>query len=369
MTCPETETFPIFTWMKTRFQNSTGTSSGNNRLSFMRNAGTTAIVKETNYYPFGLTHKGYNNLTTSLGSAGAKKYQYNGKELQEDYGLDWYDYGARFYDAGLGRWTSIDPLAENSISMTPYHFVTNNPLIFVDPNGMDWFYYKAKGDKDAQFHWHDGNTYNHTYSYKNEDGKEVTKTITLQGNSAAVYFQGYWDESLGKDGTLSGKGAIAAKVTVYGPNGKNDIKTYRGLTITSDKSKYPMLANGEYKAFYQDMPTSIYGSNGSISALTYRLQMPNGSAKLSPNGLWKGYGFNVHYLQNGGNYILGGFIHRTNWNGFAKYSSHGCLLIDGRQYKQFEKQLGKASNIKIVVYRTLSPMGYKSYLDAKTRIQ
>jgi hypothetical protein len=63
--------------VKTRFQNSTRPFPGNNRLSFMRNAGTVAIVKETNYYPFGLTHQGYNNLTTSLGSAGAKKYMYH----------------------------------------------------------------------------------------------------------------------------------------------------------------------------------------------------------------------------------------------------------------------------------------------------
>ncbi len=109
---------------------------GNNRLSFMRNAGTVAIVKETNYYPFGLTQKGYNNLTTSLGSAGAKKYQYNGKELQDDYGLDWYDYGARFYDAGLGRWFVEDPKAELGRRWTPYNYALNNPVRFIDPDGM-----------------------------------------------------------------------------------------------------------------------------------------------------------------------------------------------------------------------------------------
>ncbi len=110
---------------------------GNNRLSFMRNAGTVAIVKKINYYPFGLTQKGYNNLTTSLGSAGAKKYQYNGKELQDDYGLDWYDYGARFYDAGLGRWHILDKLSghPNQISKSPYQYAWNNPIKLNDPDG------------------------------------------------------------------------------------------------------------------------------------------------------------------------------------------------------------------------------------------
>jgi RHS repeat-associated protein len=116
----------------------------------MRNAGTTAIVKETNYYPFGLTQKGYNNLTTSLGSAGAKKYQYNGKELQEDFGLDWYDYGARFYDAGLGRWHVIDPLAEKYPNVSPYAYCANNPVLFIDPNGQEiWIYYN---DADGNQH-------------------------------------------------------------------------------------------------------------------------------------------------------------------------------------------------------------------------
>ncbi len=109
---------------------------GNNRLSFMRNAGTVAIVKETNYYPFGLTQKGYNNLTTSLGSAGAKKYQYNGKELQDDYGLDLYDYGARFYDPAIARWTTIDPKAELDRRWNPYNYALDNPIQFIDPDGM-----------------------------------------------------------------------------------------------------------------------------------------------------------------------------------------------------------------------------------------
>jgi RHS repeat-associated protein len=99
---------------------------------------TDTDIRQTNYYPFGLTHRGYNNLTTSLGSAGAKKYQYNGKELQEDFGLDWYDYGARFYDAGLGRWFVADPLVEdNHFEWTPYSYVYNNPISLTDFFGLD----------------------------------------------------------------------------------------------------------------------------------------------------------------------------------------------------------------------------------------
>jgi len=63
---------------------------------------------------------------------------YNGKELQTELGIDFYEYGARNYDAQLGRWHSIDPLAEDYFWLSPYDFVGGNPVIRIDPNGMGW---------------------------------------------------------------------------------------------------------------------------------------------------------------------------------------------------------------------------------------
>ncbi|MCX8532073.1 RHS repeat-associated core domain-containing protein [Chryseobacterium luquanense] len=85
------------------------------------------VVEVNNYYPFGLMH---NYAGTTLNNY---QYKYNGKELQE---TGMYDYGARMYMPDIGRWGVIDPLAEKYRRWTPYNYVMNNPIRFIDPDGM-----------------------------------------------------------------------------------------------------------------------------------------------------------------------------------------------------------------------------------------
>ena len=98
---------------------------GNNR-AVVNSSGT---VQETNhYYPFG-------GLFATNGSV--QDYKYNGKELDTKKGLNWYDYGARHYDAALGRWHVVDPMAEKYYSLGFYIYCANNPIKYIDPQGTD----------------------------------------------------------------------------------------------------------------------------------------------------------------------------------------------------------------------------------------
>ncbi len=107
---------------------------GNTRATFDVPSGTTArLVQSTHYYPFGLE---INSLAYNLSPGAPNDYKYNGKELQTDFGLGWYDYGARMYDATLGRWHSVDPLAEAYEILSPYAYVANSPISSYDPDGQ-----------------------------------------------------------------------------------------------------------------------------------------------------------------------------------------------------------------------------------------
>ncbi|MGE8534660.1 MAG: RHS repeat-associated core domain-containing protein, partial [Chryseobacterium sp.] len=106
---------------------------GNVRVSYRSNgSGGTEIIDANNYYPFGLKYQESPIVPAPFGGV-PYNYKYNGKELQES-GM--YDYGARMYMPDLGRWGVVDPLAETSRRWSPYTYAYNNPMRFVDPDGM-----------------------------------------------------------------------------------------------------------------------------------------------------------------------------------------------------------------------------------------
>ncbi len=110
---------------------------GNVRVVYGNDGLTNGIRQVNAYYPFGMQ---INNLSADDGlSKNMNEYKYKGKMFQDELGLNWLDYGARFYDPVIGRWHSMDPLAEVSRKWTPYNYCMDNPLIFIDPDGL-WPY-------------------------------------------------------------------------------------------------------------------------------------------------------------------------------------------------------------------------------------
>ena len=91
------------------------------------------VTQENSYYAFGMNMEFGAWENTQSVTDNLK--QYNGKELNTDFGLNWNDYGARFYDPAIARWNVIDPMSERYLAWNPYNYVGNNPMKYVDPNG------------------------------------------------------------------------------------------------------------------------------------------------------------------------------------------------------------------------------------------
>ena len=99
---------------------------GNNRVVIDEHG---QVEQVNHYYAFG-------GLMAESTGGGAQSYKYNGKELDRMHGLDWYDYGARHYDAVLGRWMCVDPLAEKYVSISPYSYCKSSPMNYIDEKGL-----------------------------------------------------------------------------------------------------------------------------------------------------------------------------------------------------------------------------------------
>ncbi len=225
---------------------------GNIRVAYYLQAGTLRTRQVNSYYPFGMNIKGL--TANSTDNFKPNEYLYNGKMMQDEMGLGWLDYGARFYDAVLGRWHSVDPLAHKpkNVSISPYAYTGNNPISRIDPDGRDWFYYQSQGEKKKSWHWQEGNV----AKYTNAKGKEVT---SKRGFDYLVTYK-----VTGKNS----EGAVTGSLQLWGDRNPN-----KGAMVT---------VNGVFSgnSNYQGM-SPIPGGNYMMKLGT---RDADGPQKLNPDG-------------------------------------------------------------------------------------
>jgi RHS repeat-associated protein len=180
----------------------------------MNNSGSvdsSEIKEENNYYPFGLKMKGFNNVVTGRDH----KYGFGDKEEQDELGLEWMDFHARNYDASLGRWMNIDPLAEQFYDTSPYTYVSNNPLRYDDPTGMAQEDVILRGSQ-----------------------ADIDRTTTLIENATT----GHYTASVDSNGQLS----LTAN-SISGPamseKGKAAVKEIQGLIMSETVTEVDIVSN------------------------------------------------------------------------------------------------------------------------------
>jgi RHS repeat-associated protein len=187
---------------------------------------TGPVLEENQYYPFGM-------LNTQLAAQSISKplnfYKYNGKELQKELNLEWLDYGARFYDAQIGRWTTLDPLAADYSALSPYHYGGNNPIKNIDIGGMG--YVGAYGCWDET-----GAANNYIYDY--EGAANSANAATEEKKKVAVD-PGHGDKN--DKNTVVDPGAVNGEdfekdIVLNISNAVNQELTDKGYTVTMTRT-------------------------------------------------------------------------------------------------------------------------------------
>ena len=183
-------------------------------------------------------------------------YKYNGMELQDELGLGLYDYGARLYEPALGRWSVIDPLAEVSRKFSPYAYALDNPVFFVDPDGM---MAEPPPDFNGDSWTDDTGTYtktgDYTYDQTDSNGNLIAEGVrsdallptaeitgTVDNSSTATDIAGVANESASAYADyLGGQKYQGGSFAVWESSTK---RSYDGIRMNDFKFKYSSTNKG-----------------------------------------------------------------------------------------------------------------------------
>jgi RHS repeat-associated protein len=165
--------------------------------------------------------------------------------MQDEMGLGWLDYGARFYDAVLGRWHSVDPKTENYFSWTPFVYVGNNPIRLIDPNGKEWVDGNGKLIYDPQLNGGKGGYTSSSSANDRNIGRALlsTKTGTEQFNKLISPGQSTKIIYTSIDPVKDSKGRyVLGSTKNTSPEGKTDL-TIDGGKVKADVKESTITIN------------------------------------------------------------------------------------------------------------------------------
>ena len=314
---------------------------------------SSVIVQETHYDPWGLelTGLGFQN-----GGIKANKNLYNGKELIEDEGLQYYDYGARMYDATIGRWGVVDPLADQRSWISPYNYVQNNPLNRIDPDGRLDDYY----NRDGQFLYRDSRTTDNIRiidqgnfdAIASSHGSDVLNDRT---SSDLGLLRDLEDKSLGiNEANLSSEAISNVLTDIAGKTDGIDMgKLYNGKISVWDGKSVP---GGSIPSGFNDPERSNGPANTAVkmSGNTFHGNAADGTIKVTA------------IFKNSRNSYLSTVSNVQNALGVHEYQGHGVerfALGGGPHFKAYELQKSHSSWKNTTLYfKNYMEGNYKDYL-------
>ena len=263
------------------------------------------LVQADDYYPFGLSFNSFQDTTETK-----QKFLYNGKELQTDLNLDWYDYGARMYDAALGRWHVVDPISEEAYHLTPYRYAQNNPIIIFDPDGLDDFY-----DSNGNFVYRLENETDNIMIV-NDDGMALVSLVEQGSEDYVSVLTGY-SEGI-NSAELSVEAASNVFTDILERSGFETEKLHNGKIsidggLNSDENfndgepqeQLGQIASGQFKGQINPVTGEEY---------TYTGDAPNGTIKVT-----------AKYNSESGSKFLTTVSNVVSILGVHEFTGHGIL--------------------------------------------
>ncbi len=234
-----------------------------------------SVVEQNAYYPFGSRHTFGNTYAQTT-----NRFKFNGKEEQTTGNLNYLDYGARMYDANIGQWMVQDPLAEQMYMVTPYRFSLNNPVNFIDPDGL------FETRREARRYRREYDTGGHVE--KNEDG-----TYSINNKKTGYSYSKQTDADPNTIG-LDENGVVKSIIVTPYTHNENPIiqSIYDGHQEFIEHPITKITATVFSSLFAQSITSSLTYQLSSYSPITYKNLVYGLPFKKSRSAL--------QYYKNGG---------------------------------------------------------------------